>query len=97
MSQDNRPEGLNPGACKYGARVLFPRSVVCSMIFSPAQGVFSDNVNICEFTAFGVRHSSLYILNISSSISPRRLTGLVRQVQLLFRDGSVVGNIVWSR
>jgi hypothetical protein len=96
--QDNRPEDLNPGASKYGAGVPLPRSVVYIPWLSLLRrALFSDNVNIYEFTAFRVRYSSLYILNISSSISPRRLTGLVKQVQLLFRDGSVVGNIVWSR
>jgi len=98
VSQGTRPQGLNPGSSKYEAGVLLSSFGYGLCDFLSCAGPCSQTMSIsCEFTAFRVRHASLYILNVSSSISPRRLTGLVRQVQLLFRDGSVVGNIVWSR
>jgi hypothetical protein len=39
VSQGNQPEVLKLGASKYGAGVLLPRSVVCAVIFSLAQGL----------------------------------------------------------
>ena len=97
LSQDNWPEvwTLELPSTAQGCYSLVQSCVPWFSLLPRA--LFSNNVNIYEFTAFRVRYSSFYILNISSSIIPRRLTGLVRQVQLLFRDGSVVGNIVRSR